>query len=374
MNTVSSDKQNVIIIGGGAAGLSAAIYLARAGLQPLVLAGSPPGGQLMLTSEVENFPGRESILGGELIEVMRKQAQTFGGVIIDENVKLVVFDKTNIGYQQVETASGKTYQARAVLIATGAKALWLGLPSEARLRGKGVSACATCDGFFFKNKTVAVIGGGDSALEEALTLTKFAKNVILIHRKPELRASKIMQERVKKNSQIHLLLNTEIVEVVGESRVQGLRIKIKPTDQTLLTQSEKELEAVAPAVLLMKIEKKEGEYIYGTIPVDGVFVAIGHRPDTDLFKGQIELDEKGYVMTTNTIALENFKLLITNHQSTTNHKLSIEKFDIRYGTQTSVRGVFGAGDCVDYIYKQASTAAGMGVQAALDTERWLENK
>lgn len=319
--------ENVIIIGGGAAGLSAALYLARAGLTPLIFAGSPPGGQLMLTSEVENFPGRESILGGELIDVMRKQAMKFGSIILDENVKSVTLAQSP---RLVESASGKTYTAKAVIIATGAKALWMGLDSETRLRGKGVSACATCDGFFFKNKVVAVIGGGDSALEEALTLTKFASKVYVVHRRNEFKASKIMQKRVLEHEKIEVLWNAQVLEVLGQFKVESVKLKVP-----------------------------EGEKI---IEVGGVFVAIGHRPDTDLFKDQIELDQKGYVLTTTMYAINTIK----------NHTEDIKKFDFNYQTMTSLPGVFGAGDCVDHVYKQASTAAGMGVQAALDSERWLE--
>jgi len=369
--------QNVIIIGGGMAGLSAALYLARAGLTPFVFAGSPPGGQLMLTSEVENFPGRESILGSELIDVLRKQATKFGTTIIDENVKSVnlvgagralpVRNDESPVQHAVESASGKEYSARAIIIATGAKALWMGLPSETRLRGKGVSACATCDGFFFKNKIVAVIGGGDSALEEALTLTKFAKDVVIIHRKMEFRASKIMQERVKKHPHIHLFLNAEVTEFLGEQRVQGLRIKISPSDKSILSKTVSELEALSPALLQTKVEKKDAEYIYSKIVLDGVFVAIGHRPDTDLFKGQIAFDQKGYILTTAMYALAQLK---ADSQTAT---VTNNVFDVHYQTMTSALGVFGAGDCVDHVYRQASTAAGMGVQAALDTERWIEN-
>jgi len=321
-------ENNVIIIGGGAAGLSAALYLARAGLEPLVLAGSPPGGQLMLTTEVENFPGQKSILGGELIEIMRAQATSFGAKIIDENVKSV---KSINSFKSVELASGTVYQSKAVIIATGAKALWLGLESETRLRGKGVSACATCDGFFFKNKIVAVLGGGDSALEEALTLTKFASKVYLIHRRLEFKASKIMQKRAQENPKIEIILDAQVQEILGKFKVEGIK--------------------------LLNDKYKE-------IKLDGVFVAIGHRPDTDLFKGLVELDEKGYVLTTATYALQQL-----NSNSSKN-----QKFNIKWSTQTSVEGIFGAGDCVDHIYKQASTAAGMGVQASLDAERWIESQ
>lgn len=334
------DTQNVIIIGGGAAGLSAALYLARAGLAPLVFAGSPPGGQLMLTTEVENFPGKDSILGPELIDGMRKQAIKFGTTILDENVKAVSLDGS---MKVIEAASGKSYRTKALIIATGARALWLGIESETRLRGKGVSACATCDAFFFRNKVVAIIGGGDSALEEALTLTKFASKVYVIHRREEFKASKIMQKRVLEHEKIEVVWNAQVKEILGTAKVEGLRLDIKGTEKTL--------------------------------ELSGVFVAIGHRPDTDIFKGLIELDAKGYVYTSNAIALEHLKLEILNSKSNTDTKktLPIQKFDTTYGTQTSIAGVFGAGDCVDHVYKQASTAAGMGVQSALDAERWLEN-
>lgn len=334
------ENNKVIIIGGGAAGLSAAIYLARAGLAPLVFAGSPPGGQLMLTTEVENFPGKDSILGPELIDEMRKQSIKFGTTIVDENVKTVSLnDSTKI----VETASGKKYQTNALIIATGARALWLGIESETRLRGKGVSACATCDAFFFRNKVVAIIGGGDSALEEALTLTKFASKVYVIHRREEFKASKIMQKRVLEHDKIEVVWNAQVKEILGTMKVEGIKLDIKGTEKIL--------------------------------ELNGVFVAIGHRPDTDIFKNIIELDAKGYVMTVNTVALENLKFEILNSNANEGDALKskIQKFDATYGTQTSVAGIFGAGDCVDHVYKQASTAAGMGVQAALDAERWLEN-
>lgn len=299
--------ENVIIIGGGPAGLSAAIYLARADLKPLVFAGSPPGGQLTLTSEVENYPGFESILGSELIEKMRNQAKKFGAKIIDENVQKI--DLTKSTHKIYLT--GKEYESRSVIIATGAKALWLNLPSETRLRGKGVSACATCDGFFFRGKTVAVVGGGDTALEEALTLTKFAKKVYIIHRRDFFRASKIMQERVLKNKHIEIIWNSTVEEILGEKKVEGIKIKD------------------------LKLGIKD-------LLVDGVFVAIGHKPDTDLFKGHVELDEKGYIK-----ILERRK--------------------------TSVKGVYVAGDCADPYYRQAITSAGTGVEAALEVERYLES-
>lgn len=323
------NTQNVVIIGGGAAGLSAAVYLARAGLAPLVFAGSPPGGQLMLTTEVENFPGTDSVLGPQLIENLRNQSKKFGTTIIDENITSVETTKRPF---TVTTGGGKTYTTKSIIIATGARALWLGLDSEQRLRGKGVSACATCDAFFFRNKTVAVIGGGDSALEEALTLTKFASKVYVVHRRDVFKASKIMQKRVLEHEKIEVIWNAQVQEVVGQHKVEGLKLKIGE-------------------------ETRE-------VPVDGIFVAIGHRPDTDLLKGKLELDTKGYLVTTAIAALINFQSpLYTKDQ-----------FDVRYQTMTSVPGIFGAGDCVDHVYKQASTAAGLGVQASLDVERWLESQ
>jgi len=338
--------ENVIIIGGGPAGLSAAIYLARANLDPLVFAGSPPGGQLTLTSEVENYPGFESILGSELIEKMKNQAKKFGARIKDENVKSVEIRQSRIdkiGQSQIQSdkiSKNKTdyirfhlitsdsiqlnpITSKSIIIATGAKALWLNLPSETRLRGKGVSACATCDGFFFREKIVAVVGGGDTALEEALTLTKFAKKVYIIHRRDFFRASKIMQERVgvgrdrpvQKNPKIEIIWNAAVEEIIGEKKVEGIRIKNVGVDRDR--------------------PKRE-------IKLDGVFIAIGHKPDTDLFKDQIEMDEKGYI-----------------------------KILDRRGT--SVKGIFAAGDCADPYYRQAVTAAGTGVEAALEVEKYLEN-
>lgn len=298
---------NVVIIGGGPAGLAAAVYNARANLRPLLFAGSPSGGQLMLTSEVENYPGFEHILGPELIEKMKLQAQKFGTRVIEENIAKVDFSKKPF---ELLTGAGKRYKAKSVLIATGAKALWLGLESETRLRARGISACATCDGFFFKNKVVAVVGGGDTAMEEALTLTKFASKVYVLHRKDSFRASKIMQQRVLTHPKIEVMFNTVVEEVLGENKVTGVRLK-----------------SVAP------------------LQLDGLFIAIGHKPDTDLFTRQIALDEKGYVIT---------------------------GVGRNYPTMTSVPGVFAAGDCVDHVYRQAATAAGMGVAAALEIERWLE--
>ena len=389
--------ENVVVIGGGPAGLSAAIYLARAGLSPLVFAGSPPGGQLTLTSEVENFPGYDSILGPELIDKMRKQAQRFGAKIVDENVFEVDFSKrpfevfagpvvpfppasaqldqiSSVGNLKVQSkkdflnkepevenlravgipsrhATRNSYLSKAIIIATGAKALWLNVPGEQELRGKGVSACATCDGFFFKDKVVAVVGGGDTAMEEALTLTRFAKKVYIIHRRDNFRASKIMQERVFANKKIEVIWNAQVVEVMGKTKVEGIKIKFN-----------------------------YGENLpqFKILAVDGLFVAIGHKPDTEIFAGQVELDERGYVITTQRLAMELAKLKSKNEKikmTIQNEKLEkiVDKFDFDYQMTTSVPGVFAAGDCVDYVYRQAATASGMGVSAALEVERWLEN-
>ncbi len=388
--------EKVIIIGGGPAGLSAAIYTARAALSPLVFAGSPPGGQLMLTSEVENYPGFESILGPELIEKMRRQAKKFGARIIEENVVKVDFSKKpfkiylsqdgspeilpqlnspphqnlvrglkhpvseNFGSpsSSLKSASFKVFSAESVLIATGAKALWLGLPSEQRLRGKGVSACATCDGFFFKDKVVAVVGGGDTAMEEALTLTKFAKKVYIIHRRDSFRASKAMQERVFANPKIEIIWNAVVEEVIGKERVEGIRLKSIKDDST----------KIFPQVNSLRSNIHSRQNFVSSsfkLKIDGLFVAIGHKPDTDIFAGQIEMDEKGYIITSARAAMH-FK----NPASHISPRTS--KFDFSYQSITSVPGIFAAGDCLDPYYRQAATAVGSGVAAALEVERWLE--
>ena len=338
--------ENVIIIGGGPAGLAAALYTARANLSPLVFAGSPPGGQLTLTTEVENYPGVESVMGPELVEKMKSQAKKFEARILDQNITKVDFTASPFTVSTVD----KNYQAKTVIIATGAKALWLGLPSEQRLRGKGVSACATCDGFFFRNKIVGVVGGGDTALEEALTLTRFASKVYIIHRRDFFRASKIMQERALKNPKVEPIWNSVIEEVIGENKVEGIKIK---------SQNEK------------------GKITSQNLKLDGLFVAIGHKPDTELFCDQLELDDKGYVITSDRFSLElakfkmqnvKFKMTIENSKLEKMQKM----FDLNYQTATSVPGVFAAGDNVDYQYRQAGTAAGMGIAAALEVERYLE--
>ena len=346
--------ENVVIIGGGPAGLSAAIYLARADLKPLVFAGSPPGGQLTLTSEVENFPGFESILGSELIEKMRKQAIKFGARIVDENIKTVEISQSSSKVsQKFVSANSNEFQripTNSIIIATGAKALWLNLPSETRLRGKGVSACATCDGFFFREKTVAVIGGGDTALEEALTLTKFAKKVYIIHRRDFFKASKIMQERVKENKKIEVIWNSVVEEIIGEKRVEGIKVNQSWLNRSSQSESVKSATDSTDLTDLTDSTKQ-------LLKVDGVFVAIGHKPDTDLFKGKVDLDEKGYILV----------------KSATDSTDSTDFNRFNYQRMTSVPGVFAAGDCADPYYKQAITSAGTGVEAALEVERYLES-
>jgi thioredoxin reductase (NADPH) len=298
----------VIIIGSGPAGLTAAVYAARANLAPIVFAGHMYGGQLMLTTEVENYPGfPEGIMGPELMEAFRAQAERFGSVI--HNV-----DVTGVDFAQrpfvVRTAE-ETYTADTVIVATGASARWLDIPGEARLRGRGVSTCATCDGAFFRNKHIVVVGGGDSAMEEALFLTRFGSKVTVIHRRDALRASKIMAERALNHEKIEFIWNTGVEEVIGEDATTALRLK------NLVDGSERVLNA------------------------DALFIAIGHDPNTAIFQGQLELDAAGY------IASEN-------------------------GVLTNVEGVFVAGDVYDIRYKQAITAAGMGCKAAMDAEKYLE--
>jgi thioredoxin reductase (NADPH) len=300
---------DVIIIGSGPSGYTAAIYAARANLSVLMLQGYQVGGQLMLTSDVENYPGfEEGILGPSMMEKFEEQARRFGTELIPEDVISVDFSQRPF---KVTTDSGE-YHARAVIISTGASAKWLGLPSEQRLQGRGVSACATCDGFFFKNKDVAVIGGGDTAMEEAIFLTRYANHVTVIHRRDSFRASKIMQDRAFKHPKISIIWNTEITEVLGENEVTGLRLhNVKTGEESIL-------------------------------PVQGFFLAIGHEPNTNLFKGIIDMDKVGYI-----VPVEH--------------------------TMTNIPGVFAAGDVTDHRYRQAVTAAGDGCRAAIDAERWLES-
>jgi thioredoxin reductase (NADPH) len=303
---------DVIVIGSGPAGLTAAIYAARANLSPLVIEGFMAGGQLMTTTEIENFPGfPKGITGPDLMAEMRAQAERFGTEFISSDVTRVDFS-SSIKMIWVEE---KLYQSRTVILATGATANYLGLPSELRLQGRGVSACATCDGFFFKGKNVAVIGGGDSAMEEATFLTRFATKVYLVHRREGFRASKIMVDKASANEKVAFYLNRSVLEVLGDDYVTGLR-------------------------LFNNAEKCEE-----VIDVDGVFLAIGHTPATALFKNQIQLDEKGYVVT------------------------GIEKGRV---CATSIAGVFACGDVQDSHYRQAITSAGSGCMAAIEVEKYLE--
>jgi thioredoxin reductase (NADPH) len=299
---------DVIVIGSGPAGLTAAIYASRDRLKTLVVAGAMWGGQLMLTTEVENFPGfKEGILGPDLMDNMWKQAERFGTELIFDDATAVDFSSRPFKV----TVGSKVYEGKSVIIATGASAKWLGLESETRLRGRGVSVCATCDAAFFKDKKAVVVGGGDTALEEALALSKFAKEIKVIHRRDKLRASMILQERAFKDPKIEFIWNSTVQEILGKDRVEGIRLR--------------------------KVDSNE-EF---ELSCDAVFIAIGHKPNTEVFKGQIELDEKGYAV-------------------------------VRDGTKTNVEGVFAAGDVKDYRYRQAATAAGEGCKAALDAEKYLE--
>jgi thioredoxin reductase (NADPH) len=313
------DVREVIIIGSGPAGLTAAIYTARANLRPLVIEGEPssnsdqPGGQLMLTTEVENYPGFvEGIMGPDLMGRFRAQAERFGAEYLTAKVTRVDFSTRPFRVWSSSPSGDEIeHRSHSVIVATGARALMLELDSEARLIGHGVSTCATCDGFFFRGHNIAVVGGGDSALEEAIFLTKFADTVTLVHRRKELRASKIMQDRAFKNPKIKFLWDSQVTDVLGDSKVEGLRVT------NVLTNEE------------------------STVPVSGLFVAIGHVPNTDLFRGQLDLGANGYLHT---------------HE----------------GTRTNIDGVFACGDAQDHVYRQAITAAGSGCMAAIDVERWLE--
>ncbi|MGH9347839.1 MAG: thioredoxin-disulfide reductase [Vicinamibacterales bacterium] len=303
--------RRVIIIGSGPAGLTAALYAARANLTPLLVEGLEAGGQLMLTTMVENYPGfRGGIMGPDLMTEMREQAQHFGTEIVQGNAEAV--DLTHRPFK-VMVADGRTFTTEAIIIATGASARWLEIGSDRKLSGRGVSTCATCDGYFFRGRPIAVIGGGDSAMEEAIYLTKFASKVTVIHRRDSLRASKIMQDKAFANPKIAFIWDSEVAEVkdVDKGEVTGLVVR------SLKTGALKDM------------------------PLDGVFIAIGHTPNTWLFRGQLELDPAGYIIT-------------------------------HAGTRTSVPGVFAAGDVQDHVYRQAVTAAGTGCMAAIDAERYLE--
>ncbi len=302
-------ERQIVIIGSGPAGFTAALYAARANLNPLVLKGIEAGGQLMLTTDVENYPGfPEGILGPELMELFEKQAVRFGAEMLQQNATKVSFSE-----RPFRVWSGdEEHVARAVIVATGAKAKMLGLASERELLGHGVSTCATCDGFFFSDQELVVVGGGDSAMEEALFLTRFASKVRVVHRRGELRASKIMQDRAFENEKIEFVWDSVVTDVLGSGKVEGVQLR----------------------------NVKTGEE--SALAAGGVFLAIGHTPNTEIFRGQLDMDDVGY--------------------------LRVEEPT----TRTSVEGVFAAGDAVDHIYRQAVTAAGMGCKAAIDAERWLE--
>lgn len=310
-NTTGSDAsiEKVIIIGSGPAGYTAAIYAARANLKPVLFEGDQPGGQLMTTTDVENYPGfPDGVMGPEMMQIFRKQAERFGTKMYSQLVDKVDFSKRPF----TVWSDGKEYKSQTVIISTGATAKLLNIPSEKKLWGRGISACATCDGAFFKNVEVGIVGGGDTAMEEAMFLTRFATKVYVIHRRDSFRASKIMAERVLKHPKIEVIWNSEVDEVLGEKVVTGVRLKDTVTGKT----SEKKM--------------------------DGLFIAIGHKPNTDIFKDKLEMNEVGYLKT---------------------------KPDTTY---TNVDGVFACGDVQDPIYRQAITAAGTGCMASIDAERWLE--
>ena len=325
-----STVENVIVIGSGPSGWTAAIYMARAKLQPLVIAGEQSGGQLMLTTEIENFPGfPKGIYGPELMVQMRSQAERFGTRTVDQNVTKVDLSKRPFTVWVGE----KEYFAKSLLISTGASSIMTGVKGEQELIGRGVSTCAVCDAAFFRDKTTFVIGGGDSAMEDTLALTKFAKSVTLVHRRDSFRASKIMQDRVLESPKVEVLWNSQLKEIKGTQKVESIMLE----------------NLVSHSVTQM--------------PAEGVFIAIGHTPATGIFKDQIQLNEKGYIVTNFVLEKNSLELAKKNLQ----HDL------VQYITLTSIDGVFAAGDVVDFKYRQAITAAGYGTMAALDIEHWLEN-
>jgi len=305
-----STHGKVAIVGSGPAGLTAAIYAARANLEPIVIGGYVPGGQLMITTDVENYPGfPDGIQGPELMDLFRRQAERFGSRIVDADI-----DRVDLSARPFRLwAAGIEYTADSVIVATGASALWLGLENETRLRGRGVSACATCDGFFFRGKEIVVVGGGDTAIEEATFLTRFATKVTVVHRRDQLRASKIMARRAFENPKIEFIWNAEVLDVLGDEVVEGVRLRDTETGQVR------------------------------DLPTNGLFLAIGYRPNTEAFRDWLEVDEKGYLV-------------------------------VRDDTNSRIDGVFIAGDAHDHRYRQAVTAAGDGCKAAIDAERWLESQ
>jgi thioredoxin reductase (NADPH) len=308
MEHAMAEQRDLIVLGSGPAGYTAALYAARANLEPLVLKGHEAGGQLMLTTEVENYPGfADAVMGPELMDQMEKQSARFGAELLHQSATRVDLSERPFGVW----AGDEEWRARTLIISTGASAMWLGVPGEEKLRGRGVSACATCDGFFFRDRELVVVGGGDTAMEEATYLTKFAANVTIVHRRDEFRSSKIMADRALSNPKISVVWNSVVEEILGDGEVTGVRLRNVETSD-------------------------ESEH-----PTDGVFVAIGHRPNTELFDGQLEL-QNGYIIVKEPRTL------------------------------TNVRGVFAAGDVVDTIYRQAVTAAGMGCKAAIDAERFLQ--
>lgn len=330
---------DVIILGSGPAGLTAAIYATRASLKTLVIAGEKWGGQLMLTTEVENFPGfPEGILGPDLMANMRKQAEHHGAEIVDESFLTGDFSKSPFTVH----AGEKSYEGRAIIIATGADTKWLGIPGEKEKIGRGVSSCAPCDAPFFRNKNVIVAGGGDSAMEEALVLSRFATNVFIVHRRNSFKASQIMQDKVFAAKNIHEVFNTTIEEVLGEQKVEKVKLKTVPADKSLLTKSVEELDKITAPLLPHNVFGVEGDTINWEATIDGIFVAIGHIPNSKVFPG-IDVDDKGFIIV---------------HDHTTTNK----------------EGIFVAGDVHDRQYMQAITAAGFGCAAALEAERWLESQ